>query len=200
MTDHDSHESSSGAITRRTALSALGAAAAMPATALAQNNSGASFSENEIVDAVADFFGVTAQAAATVVQRIFADLGQPNAYIQGEEASGAFAVGLRYGEGWLTRKGASPFKVFWQGPSIGFDIGANASKSFTLIYNLRRREDIFQRFPGVEGTYYFIAGLGVNYQRADDITLAPIRSGVGVRAGVNAGYLAYTRERNWIPF
>jgi hypothetical protein len=158
------------------------------------------YEENEIVDAVADFFGVTSEAAAKVVEKIFGDLGKPNAYITGEEISGAVAVGLRYGDGRLYRKGQSSVKVYWQGPSIGFDIGANASKSFTLVYNLGRTEEIYQRFPGVEGTYYFIAGIGVNYQRSGRISLAPMRTGVGVRAGVNAGYLSYSRERSWLPF
>jgi hypothetical protein len=158
------------------------------------------YEENEIVNAVADFFGVTSEAAAKVVEKIFGDLGKPNAYITGEEVSGAVAVGLRYGDGRLYRKGQGSVKVYWQGPSIGFDIGANASKCFTLVYNLGRTEEIYQRFPGVEGTYYFIAGIGVNYQRSGRISLAPMRTGVGVRAGVNAGYLSYSRERSWLPF
>ncbi|NWH07967.1 MAG: DUF1134 domain-containing protein [Alphaproteobacteria bacterium] len=157
------------------------------------------FSENEVVKAVADFFGVTTEAAAKVVEKIFADLGRPNAYIKGEEASGAIGVGLRYGEGTMVRKGYRNMKVHWQGPSIGFDIGANASKCFTLVYGIRRQEEIFQRFPGVEGSYYFIAGIGVNYQRTGRISLAPMRTGVGLRAGVNAGYLHYTREQEWFP-
>jgi hypothetical protein len=158
------------------------------------------YEENEIVNAVADFFGVTSEAAAKIVEKIFGDLGKPNAYITGEEVSGAVAVGLRYGDGRLYRKGQGSVKVYWQGPSIGFDIGANASKCFTLVYNLGRTEEIYRRFPGVEGTYYFIAGIGVNYQRSGRISLAPMRTGVGVRAGVNAGYLSYSRERSWLPF
>ena len=116
---------------------------------------------------------------AKAVERIFAEQGLPDAYIKGDEGSGAFVVGLRYGSGWLIRKGHAPVKIYWQGPSIGFDMGGNASKCFTLIYNLRREDRLFQKFPGVEGSYYFIAGIGVNYQRADGITLAPMRTGVG---------------------
>jgi hypothetical protein len=97
-------------------------------------------------------------------------------------------------------KGKDPVEVFWQGPSLGFDIGGNASRVFTLCYNLQYAEKIYQRFPGVEGSAYFIGGLGVNYQRAEDITLAPIRAGVGLRLGANIGYLAYTRQRNILPF
>jgi hypothetical protein len=158
------------------------------------------YSQNEIVQAASDFFGMTSAAVAKAVEHIFADLGRPNAYITGEEVSGAIAVGLRYGDGYMHRKGFRNLKIYWQGPSIGFDIGANASKCFTLVYQIRRQEEIFQRYPGVEGTYYFIAGIGVNYQRSGRISLAPMRTGIGVRAGVNAGYLSYSRERNILPF
>ena len=158
------------------------------------------YSEDEIVDAMSDFFGVTAEAAAAVVERVFSDLGRPVGYIAGEEVSGAVGVGLRYGEGWLTLRNGERQKVYWQGPSIGLDTGGNASRVFTLVYNLNDNDRIYQRFPGVEGSAYLVAGLGVNYQRADGITLAPIRSGVGLRAGANVGYLAYSRQRNWLPF
>lgn len=175
---------------------AVSFAAVVPA--LAQNDD--TFSQNEIVGAASDFFGTTTAAVAKAVERIFAEQGLPDAYIKGDEGSGAFVVGLRYGSGWLIRKGRPPIKVYWQGPSVGFDVGANASKCFTLVYNLRRADRLFQKFPGVEGSYYFIAGIGVNYQRADGITLAPMRTGVGLRAGVNAGYLTYTREPSMNPF
>ena len=159
------------------------------------------YSRDEIVEATADFFGVTAEAAASAVERVFSDMGRPVGYIAGEEVSGAVGVGLRYGEGYLTMKGGGePTKVYWRGPSIGFDAGGNASRSFTLVYNMRDPDRLFQRFPGVEGSAYFIAGIGVNYQRADDITLAPMRTGVGLRTGANVGYLAYSRRRSWVPF
>jgi len=158
------------------------------------------FSENEIVQAASGFFGATTEIVAKAVERVFRDQGLPDAYIKGDEGSGAFVVGLRYGSGWLIRKGREPQKVYWQGPSVGFDVGGNASKNFTLVYNLGPSDRLFQRFPGVEGSYYFVAGLGVNYQRSDGITLAPMRTGVGLRAGVNAGYLAYTRDRTINPF
>jgi hypothetical protein len=158
------------------------------------------FTENEIVQAAAGFFGKTTKVVAKAVERVFSDEGLPDGYIRGDEGSGAFVVGLRYGSGWLIRKGREPMKVYWQGPSVGFDVGGNASKNFTLIYNLGQTDRLFQRFPGVEGSYYFIAGIGVNYQRSDGITLAPMRTGVGLRAGVNAGYLAYTRDRTFNPF
>ncbi|MGH6878768.1 MAG: DUF1134 domain-containing protein [Rhizomicrobium sp.] len=179
----------------------LVAAVLLPAAAApADAQSDEAFTQNEIVGAASDFFGTTTAAVAKAVERIFAEQGLPDAYIKGDEGSGAFVVGLRYGSGWLIRKGRTPIKIYWQGPSIGFDVGANASKCFTLIYNLRSADRLFQKFPGVEGSYYFIAGIGVNYQRADGITLAPMRTGVGLRAGVNAGYLTYTRQESLNPF
>ena len=158
------------------------------------------YSEDEIVHSVSDFLGVTAESAGGAVERIFKKNGRPTGYIAGEEGSGAFAVGARYGRGLLYMKGHKPMEVFWQGPSVGWDFGGNASRVFTLCYMLEDPRDIFQRFPGVEGSAYFIGGLGVNYQRANDIILAPIRAGVGFRLGANVGYLAYTRRRSIIPF
>jgi hypothetical protein len=158
------------------------------------------FSEDEIVSSVSDFLGVTAESAGAAVEKIFARNGRPSAYIAGTEASGAFAVGARYGKGLLYMKDRPPIEVYWQGPSVGFDTGGNASRVFTLCYNLDDAGQIFQRFPGVEGSAYFIAGIGVNYQQADGITLAPLRAGVGFRLGANIGYLAYTRRRNILPF
>mgnify|MGYP003113209345 CR=1 FL=1 len=158
------------------------------------------YSQDEMVDAVSDFFGVTAEAAASVLERVFDDLGRPVGYVAGEEVAGAIGVGLRYGEGYLTLKDGGRHKVYWRGPSVGFDAGGNASRVFVLVYNLDDVDRLYQRFPGVEGSAYFVAGMGVNYQRADDITLAPIRSGVGFRAGANIGYLAYSRRRAWLPF
>src|SRR5216684_1079147 len=160
------------------------------------------YSADEIVQKAAGFFGATTEAVAKAVEQIFSRYGRPNAYIAGGEGSGAFFVGLRYGEGDLYMKsnGDRAMKVYWQGPSIGFDFGANASKSFTLVYNLPNPEAIYERFPGVEGSAYFVAGIGVNYQQSGRVVLAPMRTGVGLRAGVNGGYLSYAKERNWIPF
>ena len=174
----------------------LGATWALPAIAQEET-----YEESEIAAEVADFFEMSTVAAGEAVARVFSDLGEPNAYITGNEGAGAIGVGLRYGEGNLYFKnGGGPIQVYWQGPSIGFDLGGNASKVFTLVYNLQDADTIYQRFPGVEGTYYLVAGIGVNYQRAEGVTLAPMRTGVGLRAGVNAGYLSYSRERRWLPF
>jgi len=158
------------------------------------------YSRDELVNKVSDFFGVTAEAAGAVITKAFKDNGQPTGYISGEEGSAALTVGLRYGKGLLYMKNRQPETVYWQGPSVGCDVGGNASRVFTLCYNIQRPEEVYQRFPGVEGSGYFIAGMGINYQRADDITLAPIRAGVGFRLGANIGYLSYSRHRNIIPF
>lgn len=157
------------------------------------------FSREEIVRATGDFLGVTAEAGGAAVERIFARNGRPTAYIAGEEGSGAFIGGVRYGKGLVYMKGRPPMPVYWQGPTIGWDWGGNASRVFTLAYNLQYPDAIYRRFPGVEGSAYFIGGVGVNYQRAEDITLAPMRAGLGLRLGANVGYLAYSRKRHWIP-
>ena len=158
------------------------------------------YTREEIVNSVSDFLGVTAEAAGGAIERVFKGNGRPTAYIAGEEGSGAIIAGARYGRGLLYMKGRGPTEVFWRGPSVGWDFGGNASRVFTLCYRLDDPRDIFQRFPGVEGSAYFIGGLGVNYQRTDEIVLAPIRAGVGFRLGANVGYLAYSRKRNYIPF
>jgi hypothetical protein len=181
---------------------------ALPGVAMAQTSDASqepatddgTYSENEILEEARGFFGATTEGLAEIIEKAFEDNGRPNAYIVGEEASGAIGVGVRYGEGTLNSKLHGTRKIYWQGPSIGWDLGGNASRVFTLVYDLPSSEAIFQRFPGVEGSFYFIAGLGVNYQRAAGITLAPIRTGVGLRAGANVGYLHYTKESSWIPF
>ncbi len=158
------------------------------------------YSRDEIVNNVSDFLGVTAEAAGGAIERVFQDNGRPTAYVAGEEGGAAIVGGARYGRGLLYMKNREPIEVFWQGPSIGWDFGGNASRVFTLCYNLHYPEVIFQRFPGVEGSAYLIAGLGVNYLRSDDITLAPIRAGVGLRLGANVGYLGFSRTRRFLPF
>ncbi len=181
------------------ALFAAIAALALSAGPTAANDDDDTFSPNEIVQAGSDFFGVTTEVMAKAVQRVTEDLGEPDAYIKGDEGSGAVIVGLRYGSGWLIRKGREPQKVYWKGPSIGFDVGGNGSKVFTLVYNLREERRLYQRFPGVEGSIYFVAGIGVNYLRSGGVTLAPMRTGVGWRAGVNAHYLVFSDKRDWFP-
>ena len=158
------------------------------------------FDKDEMVNAAQEFFGQTTKGVAEIIQKVFEDYGRPNGYIKGEEISGAFGVGLRYGNGKLHRKTGTPMQLYWQGPTIGFDFGGNASKVFTLIYHLKDNEEIFQRIAGVEGTIYVVAGIGVNYQQSGDLILAPIRTGVGLRGGINIGYLHYAKTHSWIPF
>jgi len=164
------------------------------------NGKAETYSRDEIVNNVSDFMGVTAEAAGGAIEKIFQRNGRPTAYIAGEEGSGAIVAGARYGRGLLYMKGRDPVEVYWRGPSVGWDFGGNASRVFTLCYNLDDPRLIFQRYPGVEGSAYFIGGLGVNYQQTEDIVLAPIRAGVGFRLGANVGYIAYSRRRNYFPF
>lgn len=183
---------------RRALALGLGASVLVPGAALAQSDT---YSEPEIVDAAERFFGAGAEGVAAVVSHVFQDLGRPNGYVEGQEGSGAIGIGLRYGNGQLRLKGrGGAARVFWRGPSIGFDTGGNAAKVFTLVYGMRNPDQIFQRFPGVDGSAYFIGGVGVNYQRNDRITLAPMRAGVGFRLGANIGYLHYSRRRGINPF
>lgn len=158
------------------------------------------YQQDTIIQEIAQFFGESTESVAKVVERAFQDLGEPNGYIKGEEISGAVAVGVRYGNGDLLMQQGGSRRVYWKGPSIGFDVGGNASKVFVLVYNLPELDDIYHHFPGVDGSLYIVAGMGINYQRSGDVTLAPIRLGVGLRAGVNVGYMHYTRERSWMPF
>lgn len=158
------------------------------------------YTPDEVVQKGSDFLGVTAEAIAAAIERVTKDNGRyPTGYIAGKEISASFIGGLRYGKGVLYLKHRAPREVFWQGPSIGFDWGGNAARSFTLCYGLEHEDELFQRFPGVEGSGYLVAGLGVNYQKADDIVLAPIRAGVGLRIGANVGYLDYSRTRHILP-
>ena len=158
------------------------------------------YSQEEILAQVEHFFGQGAQGLAEVVQKAFADHGEPNAYIAGEEAAGAIGVGLRYGDGTLRMKTGPQRKVYWQGPSLGVDLGANVSKVFVLIYHLPNPDALFQRLPGVEGSLYFVGGVGMNYLQSGPVVVAPIRFGAGWRQGLSLGYINFTREPRVNPF
>lgn len=158
------------------------------------------FSIEEITEAGHRFFGRVSMGLARVIEHAFARAGRPNGYILGEEAGGAFVAGLRYGEGMLYTKDAGEHKVYWQGPSIGYDFGAEGSKTMVLVYNLRDVSDLYRTFAGIDGSAYFIGGVGITFMSRDKVTLAPIRSGVGLRLGANIGYLKYTRRPTWNPF
>lgn len=158
------------------------------------------FSEDEILSAGHEFFGSVSQGLANVVEKAFRESGRPNGYILGEDAGGAFIAGLRYGEGTLVTRDAGRHKVYWQGPTIGYDFGAEGSKTMVLVYNLAYPGQIYQRYGGVQGSAYIVGGVGMQIMKRDDVTLAPIRSGVGLRLGANVGYLKYTRSPTWNPF
>lgn len=158
------------------------------------------FEQSELVQAFSEHLGVTSESAASVVERIFRDQGRPNAYITGEEGGGALGAGLFYGKGTLWMKDGRSIPVYWQGPTIGLDTGVDASKVFTLVYNLDDPRIIYQRFPKAEGSAFLVGGMAINYQRSGDVTIAPVRTGVGVRLGANIGYVKYSDERRWWPF
>jgi len=160
------------------------------------------FSANEVIDAGHHFFGGVSRGLAALVEKAGNQWGQPNGYILGEEAGGAFTFigGLRYGDGTLYTKNAGDVRVYWQGPSLGFDAGADGARTMMLVYNLPRTEAIFERFGGIAGSAYFVGGLGMTALTANDIVVVPIRSGVGLRLGANLGYLKFTTRPTWNPF
>ena len=166
----------------------------------AERTSAETYSTEEIVSVGHGFFGKTTRGLANAVEYVFQKQGEPTAYIVGEEAAGSFVGGLRYGEGTIYYKNGTKQKIYWQGPSVGFDFGANGSRSLVLVYNSQSPEDLYTRFGGVEGSAYFIGGLGVNFQQKDELILAPIRTGVGARLGANVGYLKYSDRPTWNPF
>jgi hypothetical protein len=158
------------------------------------------YSSNEIVAAGHQFFGTVTQGLARVIEYAFQRQGRPNGYILGQDAGGAFVAGLRYGEGTLYTKDAGTHRVYWQGPSIGWDAGGDGSKVMVLVYNLRDPADIYRRFGGVDGSAYIVGGVGLTFQKNGDLVTAPIRTGLGLRLGANVGYLKYTRAPTWNPF
>jgi hypothetical protein len=157
------------------------------------------FSTSELVNTGHRFFGTISRGLAQVVEQAVSQWGLPNGYILGEEAAGAFVAGLRYGEGMLYTKNAGDLKVYWQGPSVGFDWGGEGARTMMLVYNLPRTEAIYERFGGIDGSAYFIGGFGMTALTANNVVLVPIRSGVGLRLGANIGYLKFTPRATWNP-
>lgn len=158
-----------------------------------------SYDQESVLDAAEGVFGKGAEGLAGLVEKAFADNGRPNAYIAGEEAGGGLLFALRYGNGTLHHKIEGQRPVHWTGPSVGFEAGGDAAKVFTLIYNLYDTEDMYRRYPAVEGQFYFIGGLGMNYLQAGGVKVAQIRLGVGLRATANVGYIKFTKEGTWNP-
>ncbi|HEX7383524.1 MAG TPA: DUF1134 domain-containing protein [Burkholderiaceae bacterium] len=185
---------------RRALLAQVGAVLAVASLpALAATKEEETYDQDSVLKAAEDFFGQSTEGLAKVVEKAFQEQGRPNGFIRGEEAAGAVGVGVRYGNGELVLKNGHHTKVYWSGPSIGFDLGGNASKVFVLVYHLPSVNAIFRRFPGVDGSLYYIGGAGINYQRLEGVTLAPIRLGVGLRAGASVGYVHYRRTKSLNP-
>jgi len=157
------------------------------------------YQRRDVFNAAEDVFGKGAKGLAEILEKILRDQGEPNAYIAGREASGAFVVGLRYGSGVMSHKIEGDMPVYWTGPSVGFDAGGNASKVFVLVYNLYDSHDIFRRFPEGEGHLYLVGGFSATYLRRGNIVLIPVRLGVGLRAGVNIGYMKFSKKAKWLP-
>jgi hypothetical protein len=160
----------------------------------------ATFGPDELVSAGHKFFGNVSRGLASVIERAVSQWGLPNGYVLGEEGSGAFVAGLRYGEGTLYTKNAGDLRVYWQGPSVGFDWGGDGARTMTLVYNLPATSAIYQRFVGIDGSAYIIGGFGMTALTANNIVLVPIRSGIGLRLGANVGYLKFTPRATWNPF
>jgi hypothetical protein len=175
-------------------------AAATTDAAAAAGDTTQTYREDDLIGAAEGVFGKGAQGVAEMIRKTLKDQGQPNGYIVGREAGGAFFVGLRYGSGTLHHKVEGQRPVYWTGPSVGFDVGGSAGSTFVLVYNLHDTEDLYKRFPAGEGQAYAIGGLNASYMRWGDVVLIPIRVGAGLRLGVNAGYMKFSKKQNWLPF
>ncbi|MBY6217025.1 DUF1134 domain-containing protein [Qipengyuania aquimaris] len=163
-------------------------------------NAATTYREDDLIGAAEGVFGKGAEGVAKMIRKLLADQGEPNGYIVGREAGGAFVIGARYGSGTLYHKIEGEKPVYWTGPSVGIDAGANAGSTFVLVYNLYDTEEIYSRFPAAEGQAYAVGGLNASYVRKGDIVLIPIRVGAGLRLGVNAGYLKFSKKQKWLPF
>jgi hypothetical protein len=178
---------------------ATGAAATGTATTAA-GSTAATYKQDDLIGAAEGVFGKGAEGLAKMIEKILKDQGEPNAYIVGREAGGAVVLGLRYGSGTLHHKIEGERPAYWTGPSVGFDLGANAAKTFVLVYNLYDSEDLYKRFPAGEGAAYLVGGFNASYLRRGDVVLIPIRVGVGARLGANVGYMKFRKKQNWVPF
>jgi hypothetical protein len=165
-----------------------------------QRQGPATYGPDELVGAGHKFFGNVSRGLASIIERAVSQWGLPNGYVLGEEGSGAFVAGLRYGEGTLYTKNAGDLRVYWQGPSVGFDWGGDGARTMTLVYNLPSTNAIYQRFAGIDGSAYIVGGFGMTALTANNIVLVPIRSGIGLRLGANIGYLKFTPRATWNPF
>jgi hypothetical protein len=161
---------------------------------------GATYKRDDVIGAAEGVFGKGAKGLAGMIENVLRDQGEPNAYITGREASGAIVIGLRYGSGTMNHKVEGQRPVYWTGPSIGFDLGGDAANVFVLVYNLYDSQDLYRRFPQVEGRLYYVGGFSGTYLRRGNVALIPIRLGVGVRLGANVGYMKFSEKSRWLPF
>ena len=166
--------------------------------AAAQQN--ATYKEDDLIGAAEGVFGKGAKGLAEMIKDLLKKQGEPNAYIVGREGGGAIGIGVRYGSGTLFHKVEGQRPVYWTGPSIGFDAGANAGNAFVLVYNLYNTDDLYKRFPAGEGAAYLVGGFNASYMRRGDVVLIPVRAGAGLRLGVNAGYMKFSQKQRWLPF
>ena len=181
-------------------LTAVGASSGMAQSGPPRNLPPDRFSSSELVNSGHQFFGSVSRGLAQVIEKAVSQWGLPNGYVLGEEAGGAFFAGLRYGDGVLHTKNAGDLKVYWQGPSLGWDFGGAGARTMMLVYNLPATEAIYERFGGIEGSAYFVAGFGMTaLTNANVVVVVPIRSGVGLRLGANVGYLKFTPTPTWNP-
>lgn len=171
-----------------------------PAAPGATMASAETYEREDLIDAAEGVFGKGAEGLAGILENILKDQGKPNAYIAGREAAGAFIVGLRYGSGVMSHRVEGQRPVYWTGPSVGFDVGGDATKVFVLVYNLYDSQQLFERFPQAEGRAYFVGGFSASYLRRGDVVLIPVRLGVGWRLGANVGYMKFTEKAQWMPF
>ena len=189
--------SDSSAVSDQTYITPATTAVAPPANGA---TSTATYHKDDVIGAAEGVFGKGAKGLGTIVEKILKDQGEPDGYIAGREVSGAFVVGLRYGSGTLTHNVEGQRPVYWTGPSVGFDVGGDATKVFVLVYNLYDSQDLYKRFPQVEGRAYFVGGFSATYLRRGNVALIPVRLGVGVRLGANVGYMKFSEKSRWLPF
>lgn len=162
--------------------------------------SSTTYREDDLIGAAEGVFGKGAQGLAQMIEDLLRQQGEPNGYIVGREGSGALVVGLRYGSGTLHHKVEGERPVYWTGPSVGFDAGANAGNAFVLVYNLYDSQDLYHRFVAGEGQAYFVGGFHVSYLKRGDVVLIPVRMGAGLRLGANIGYMRFSEKQRWLPF
>jgi hypothetical protein len=155
---------------------------------------------DEIKAISAGFFGQISTGLGSVIEHLFRKSGRPTGYVVGSEGGGAFLAGVRYGKGTLYLRNGGTQPIYWHGPSLGTDVGAEGSKTLFLIYRLKSPEELYARFTGIDGSAYLVGGVGATFITNGNVIMAPIRSGVGLRLGASLGYIRFTSRSTWNPF